>query len=67
MFRAAVANSPTPLRTWTYKGPDVPHPLKEQARLNLWVLGSTPSDGKEIEIVIRGFRFTPLVGRANRQ
>ncbi|GIU95226.1 MAG: hypothetical protein KatS3mg012_1683 [Gaiellaceae bacterium] len=46
---------------WTYTGPDVPEPGDENARMNLWLFrGLAPSDGREVEIVLESFSFTPL-------
>lgn len=46
---------------WTYSGPDVPQPGGENARMNLWLFrGLGPSNGQEVEIVIRRFSFEPL-------
>jgi hypothetical protein len=48
------------IRAWTYTGPDVPPPGKEQARINLWLFrGDPPSDGREMEVVVTGFAFVP--------
>lgn len=54
------SSSATPA-TWTYMGPDVPVPGGENARMNLWLFrGAAPSDGHEVEVVIRSFSFQPL-------
>lgn len=48
-------------RSWTYDGPDVPHPGGENARMNLWQFrGQAPSNGQPIEIVITDFTYAPL-------
>ena len=45
---------------WQYGGPDVPPHGNEQARINLWLFqGRPPSDGEQIEVVVRGFEFRP--------
>jgi len=37
-----------------------------RAHINLWLNeGTPPSDGKEIEVVIKSFQFTPIVSRGN--
>jgi hypothetical protein len=44
--------------SWTYTGPDIPPPGNEQLRINLWLFrGDPPSDGREVELVVRGFAF----------
>ncbi len=38
----------------------VPHPGKEQAMINLWLIdGKPPRDGRLVEVVVRDFRFVP--------
>lgn len=42
--------------SWTYTGSNVPMPGTEKVRINLWLNGGTPpSDGCEVEVVIRDF------------
>ena len=57
------AEKPKPadiLQTWTYYGKDVPQTGGEHFHINLWLLrGKPPTDGKEIEVVIQKFRFSP--------
>lgn len=49
------------LQAWTYRGPDVPVPGGENARMNLWLFrGSAPQDGKPVTVVLESFRYTPL-------
>jgi hypothetical protein len=55
------------VESWTYAGPDVPHPDLERFRFNLWMfdadgdgLGDPPSDGKEAEMVVSAFEGPPL-------
>jgi hypothetical protein len=44
---------------WTYTGPDVPPPAAT-ARINLWLFrGAPPRNGKQVEIVVTRFTFTP--------
>lgn len=44
---------------WNY-APAVPRPGDENVRLNLWLNGGAPpTDGREAEIVIKSFTFTP--------
>jgi len=39
---------------------DIPRPGDENARINLWLMhGLPPSDGQEVEVVIRKFEFVP--------
>jgi hypothetical protein len=57
----AFASSAAAPSSWTYTGPDVPHPGGENARMNLWLFrGAAPSNGQPIEVVITDFTFTPL-------
>jgi hypothetical protein len=45
---------------WSYVGSDVPRSGGENVRLNLWLFGgAAPSDGREVEIVVTRFTFTP--------
>jgi hypothetical protein len=45
---------------WSYAGLDIPKSGNEKARINLWLFGgSYPSDGKEVEVVIKKFKFLP--------
>ncbi|VVB56265.1 Uncharacterised protein [uncultured archaeon] len=59
------------INSWTYTGSDIPPPGKENARINLWlfdpnnVLGKPPSDGKEVEVIIKKFEFISLKGDIN--
>lgn len=57
---AFVANPSVAPDRWTYTGPDVPKPGPVQPRINLWLLGGrAPVDGREVEVVLRDFTFTP--------
>lgn len=48
------------LESWQYIGSDLPPEGAGNARINLWLLnGNPPSDGQEVEVVIRAFEFTP--------
>jgi hypothetical protein len=56
---AFASSSATPA-SWTYTGSDVPIPGDEVPHLNLWLYrGSAPANGQPVEIVVRGFTFTP--------
>ena len=47
--------------SWNYKGPNIPTPGHENARMNLWLYGgNAPSDSQEVEVVITKFEFNPL-------
>lgn len=61
------AYSPNPaatnlLSTWTFtNAADVPQTGDENVRLNLWLIyGNPPTDGQELEFIIKGFQFVPL-------
>jgi len=57
---AALAEADRTIYTWEYTGPDIPRPGDENARINLWLVnGLPPSDGQEVEVVIRKFEFIP--------
>lgn len=64
-LNASSQNSSDLINSWDYTGSDIPPPGGENARINLWlfdpanVLGKPPSDGKEVEVVIREFKFIP--------
>jgi len=48
------------IQEWTYRGPDNPPPGNEKVRINLWLVrGMAPSDGNEMEVVLRRFAFEP--------
>lgn len=50
-----------PSTSWTYSGPDVPQTTGHRAHMNLWLFGgSAPSDGRDVEVVLRSFAYTPL-------
>ncbi len=57
-------NLPNPnetIHSWTYTGFDLPEPGGENARMNLWLMsGQAPTDGQEIEVIVRAFDFVPL-------
>lgn len=56
------SSTPSPedlIESWIYTGSDIPTPDKENPRINLWLFnGVPPSDGEDIEIIIKGFEFT---------
>ncbi len=64
-FNASSQNSSDSINSWDYTGSDIPPPGGENARINLWLfdpanaLGKPPSDGKEVEVIIREFKFVP--------
>lgn len=54
------SNSGAEFQTWSYTGPDIPPTGDENARINLWLLnGMPPSDGLEVEVIIKSFEFIP--------
>ena len=56
-------NSSRSTANWTYSGPDVPLSGGDHARMNLWLFqGKPPRNGKQVEIIIERFTFTPLAG-----
>ena len=60
-FQDSPANSGSVIEAWSYNGADNSPPGLENTRLNLWLMeGKPPSDGKEVEVVVESFRFTPL-------
>jgi len=50
------------ITSWDYTGSDVPTG-EPRMHINLWLLEPAPSDEKDHEVVIDGFRFTPLGSR----
>ncbi len=47
------------IQQWVYLK-DVPQTGDENARINLWLMGGKPpSNGKEVEVVVRDFQFVP--------
>ena len=48
------------IRSWTYRGRDVPRIGREKVRMNLWLRrGRPPEDGRETEVIIETFEFIP--------
>ena len=46
------------IQEWSYRGPDNPPEGNEKVRINLWLVrGMPPSDGNEVEVVLRRFAF----------
>jgi hypothetical protein len=46
---------------WTYTRSDIPTPSTEKVHINLWLMnGHQPSDGQEVEVVIKKVEFKPL-------
>jgi hypothetical protein len=59
-YQGSPAKPGEQIQAWTYSGADNPPPGAENTRLNLYLMnGSPPSDGKEIEVVVESFTFTP--------
>ena len=66
-FRSLQGRVASPLNTgkvfheWTYTGEHVPTSgTATQMRFNLWLMeGRAPSDGKEVEVILEAFEFTP--------
>ncbi len=57
-YQGSPANPGEQIQAWIYEGADNPPPGAENTRLNLWLMnGSSPSDGKEVEVVIEAIRF----------
>jgi len=49
-----------PAGPWQYTGPDVPAFAGHRAHMNLWLFqGRPPTDGREVEVVLRSFTFVP--------
>jgi hypothetical protein len=56
----AFASSSGSVPSWSYVGGDIPPAGDETPRMNLWLVGgAAPTDGREIEVIIRSFTFTP--------
>ncbi|MBN2019346.1 MAG: hypothetical protein JW749_03900 [Sedimentisphaerales bacterium] len=49
----------TLIDSWVYAGNDVPRPGNENVRINLWLNGEAPTDGNEVEVIIKDFEVTP--------
>lgn len=48
------------IERWSYYGKDISPAGDENARINFWLFrGEPPSDGKEVEVIIKGFIFLP--------
>ena len=47
----------TLIQTWSYDGENIPRTGTENLRINLWLNAQSPSDGKEVEVVINKFEF----------
>jgi hypothetical protein len=49
------------IRYWTYTGPNVPIPDKNNPRINFYLTnGDPPQNGRDADIVIKSFRYSPL-------
>lgn len=54
------------IQSWSYAGPDIPPAGDGNARINLWLLnGTPPSDGQEVEVIIKSFEFAPQTKQRN--
>jgi hypothetical protein len=55
------ANPTNPISQWTFTDASaVPQTGDENVRINLWLLfGHPPTDGKEVELIIKSFQFVP--------
>ena len=54
---ASTGSQGEPLQAWEYAGPDLP-PGGQNIRFNLWLIdGKPPSDGQEVEVVVKNFEF----------
>jgi hypothetical protein len=50
------------ITNWTYSGSGAPPASAENPRINLWLMnGYSPSNGKEVELIVKRFQFVPLV------
>jgi len=48
------------IAAWNYRGDHIPGPDRARLLVNLWLFhGVEPSDGREPELIIGQFRFTP--------
>jgi hypothetical protein len=59
----SASSAPTNLiSTWVFTNvADVPQTGDENVRINLWLInGTPPTDQREVEFVVRSFRFVPL-------
>lgn len=49
------------IESWTYTEDDIPPEGEGNARINLWLFnGNSPSDGQEVEVIVKVFEFAPL-------
>jgi hypothetical protein len=51
------------LRKWTYRGEGIPHPGREQVRINLWLLKPLDETDAEPEVILSRFAFEPAKPR----
>lgn len=59
---SSVPDSNAIIDSWRYTGQDVSPPGHENARMNLWLFRSiSPSDGQEVEVIIKAFEYIPFV------
>lgn len=49
---------------WNVKGKKIPDEGMAKVHMNLWLFnGYAPTDDKEVEVIIRDFKFTPYIGK----
>jgi len=67
VFQSVYGHSESPtnddylIKSWIYKGDDIPPTGNENVRVNLWLShGNPPSDGKDVEVIVKSFEFIPL-------
>jgi len=56
------------INAWTYAPPNPAQNIPQQALplgMNLWCFGGTPTNGQNVEVVIRDFQFVPLGSNPN--
>lgn len=59
-FKGSSADPRKLIESWNYNGGDIPIPVNENPRINLWLYnGNSPSNNKAAEVVINKFEFVP--------
>jgi hypothetical protein len=49
------------IRSWSYTGPNVPRPAKDNPRINFYLTkGAPPQNGQNAHITIKNFRYVPI-------
>ena len=61
-YQGRAPNLGDEIETWLYNGTDVPPAGAGNARINLWLYGTPPSDEQEVEVIIEAFEFAPQAG-----